>query len=89
MGLNELDVEIKRKKLFLDEVNAQEVSWLDEELQGCQFKDARHSKRFRRLCEQFWTSIGGTIPFACQDWANTKAAYRFLSNDRVTEEERY
>jgi hypothetical protein len=24
-------------------------------------------------------------PYACQDWANTKAAYRFLSNDRVTE----
>ena len=21
----------------------------------------------------------------CQDWANTKAAYRFLSNDRVSE----
>lgn len=24
---------------------------------------------------------------ACQDWANTKAAYRFFSNDRFTEEE--
>jgi len=22
---------------------------------------------------------------ACQDWANTKAAYRFLSNERVDE----
>lgn len=31
-------------------------------------------------------SIGGTIPLACQDWANTKAAYRFLSNDRVDEQ---
>ncbi len=24
---------------------------------------------------------------ACQDWANTKAAYRFLSNERVSEED--
>ena len=24
-----------------------------------------------------------SIPFVCQDWANTKAAYRFLANHRV------
>ncbi|MGT2455358.1 IS4/Tn5 family transposase DNA-binding protein [Cupriavidus basilensis] len=29
--------------------------------------------------------MGQTIPFACEDWANTKAAYRFLANDRVSE----
>ncbi len=29
--------------------------------------------------------MGDSIPLACQDWANTKAAYRFLSNDRVSE----
>jgi len=26
-----------------------------------------------------------SIPLACQDWANTKAAYRFFSNERVSE----
>ena len=31
--------------------------------------------------------IGQTIPLACQDWANTKAAYRFFSNPRISEEE--
>jgi hypothetical protein len=25
------------------------------------------------------------VPLACQDWANTKAAYRFFSNERVDE----
>jgi hypothetical protein len=30
--------------------------------------------------------VGQTIPFVCQDWANTKAAYRFFSNERVDEE---
>ncbi len=29
--------------------------------------------------------MGQSIPFACQDWANAKGAYRFLSNDRVNE----
>jgi hypothetical protein len=31
--------------------------------------------------------MGQSIPSVCQDWANTKAAYRFFSNDRVSEEE--
>jgi hypothetical protein len=29
--------------------------------------------------------LPGSIPFACQDWANTKAAYRFFANERVEE----
>ena len=29
--------------------------------------------------------IGESIPLACQDWANTKAAYRFFANKRVQE----
>jgi hypothetical protein len=31
--------------------------------------------------------MGASIPLACQDWANTKAAYRFFSNDRINEAE--
>jgi len=33
------------------------------------------------------SSPGDSIPLVCQDWANTKAAYRFLDNDRVSEAE--
>lgn len=62
-------------------------SWLEREVAGCQFQDIRHGKRFRTLLGQLSERIGGSIPFACQDWANTKAAYRFLSNRRVTEEQ--
>jgi len=29
--------------------------------------------------------MGQSIPLGCQDWANTKAAYRFFSNERVNE----
>ena len=37
--------------------------------------------------EHLWTGVGMSIPFACQDWANTKAAYRFLDNPKVSEME--
>lgn len=61
--------------------------WLDHEISGCKFKDERLGKRFRTLIEQLWNGVGESIPFACQDWANTKAAYRFFANDRVNEKE--
>jgi hypothetical protein len=61
-------------------------SWLQREVAGCPFQDTRHGKRFRILLGQLAGRIGGSIPFACQDWASTKAAYRFLSNERVSEE---
>src|ERR1700710_2646444 len=60
-------------------------SWIDQELAGCTFADARLGKRFSMLMEQLSEGIGRTIPLACGDWAATKAAYRFLDNDRVSE----
>ena len=47
----------------------------------------RLGKRFAKLLEMISGSVGETIPAACQDWANTKAAYRFLSNERGSEDE--
>jgi len=63
------------------------TSWLDGELEEGRFADARLEKRFRALLERFSKRIGDTIPMACQDWASTKAAYRFFSNQRVSERE--
>lgn len=56
--------------------NNDKNKWLEDELAGSGLKDIRLQKRFRNL-EQLWDGLGQTIPFACQDWANTKAAYRF------------
>jgi Transposase DNA-binding/Transposase Tn5 dimerisation domain len=64
----------------------EDESWVDREIAGCKFKDLRLGERFRKLLKQIGGAIGQAIPFACQDWANTKAAYRFFSNDRVDEE---
>jgi hypothetical protein len=61
------------------------VPSLDKELAGCQFCDSRLGRRFRKFVRQLATRLGQTIPLACQDWTNTKAAYRFLSNSRVDE----
>src|SRR5271154_518136 len=59
--------------------------WFDRELAGCSFADERLNKRLRKLVARLGSAMGQSIPLVCQDWANTKAAYRFFSNDRVSE----
>ena len=56
-------------------------TWVEEECAACVFKDLRLKRRFVGLLKNIARCIGGSIPFVCQDWANTKAAYRFLSNE--------
>jgi hypothetical protein len=63
------------------------LAWIECELEGCRFADERLGRRLRALLDQMAGAMGESIPFACQDWANTKAAYRFFANDRVSEEE--
>lgn len=58
-------------------------TWVEQECADSVFKDARLKRRFLALLKSFVGTIGGSIPFVCQDWANTKAAYRFLSNERL------
>ena len=62
-------------------------SWIDQELAGCVFADERLGRRFGVLMEQLSKGLGQTLPLACGDWASTKAAYRFLDNRRVSEQE--
>ena len=60
-------------------------TWIEEECAACVFNDVRLKRRFISLLRSIARTIGGSIPFVCQDWANTKAAYRSLSNERVSE----
>ncbi len=66
-----------------------EVSDADSLIQGelgsAAFPDERLGKRLGVLLGQFADGTAESVPLACQDWANTKAAYRFFANDRVTE----
>jgi len=52
---------------------------------GCEFRDRRLCKRFETVVKQLSEATCESIPLACQDWANAKAAYRFFANERVTE----
>ena len=61
-------------------------SWWERELAGCAFVDARLGQRLRKLIEKMDGAIGASLPLVCQDWANTKAAYRFFSNERFGED---
>jgi Transposase DNA-binding len=62
-----------------------DTGWVEGETAGCEFADVRLDRRFRELLAQIGDAVGESIPMACQDWANTKAAYRFFSNERVDE----
>lgn len=59
--------------------------WVERELDRCTFPDQRLKRRLGKLLGDLGQRIGSTVPLACQDWAATKAAYRFFSNERVDE----
>lgn len=61
------------------------MHWTEREVDEAAFKDARLGRRCAEVLKQMGDAMGESIPYACQDWANTKAAYRFLSNARVDE----
>ncbi|OSI34405.1 hypothetical protein BST65_01810 [Bradyrhizobium canariense] len=51
--------------------------WIDRETSGCQFRDARLGDRFR--CSRRLEAPSDKVFRSSTNWANTKAAYRFLS----------
>jgi hypothetical protein len=60
-------------------------AWVEHELKGCHFPDQRLKTRLGKLLSDLGQHVGRTVPLACQDWAATKAAYRFFDNERVDE----
>jgi len=60
---------------------------IQRELERGAFPDERLGKRLGLMLRQFSDGTAERVPLACQDWANTKAAYRFFDNERVTEED--
>jgi hypothetical protein len=75
------------EKQAIDPESCGSQDWIEQELAASKLPDARLEKRLRYLVEQLAKGVGRSIPWACQDWAAAKAAYRFFSNDRVNEEQ--
>lgn len=61
------------------------ASWVDGEVAGCRLGDRRLIERLCRLLGGLGAAVGQPLPLACQDWAGTKAAYRFFANGRFDE----
>jgi hypothetical protein len=61
-------------------------AWVERELAASVLPDERLKSRLGQLLGDLGTRIGHTLPTACQDWAATKAAYRFFDNPRVDDQ---
>jgi hypothetical protein len=59
------------------------MNWAAEELKTIELGDARLNNRSVLLLERLAQKPSASIPGACSNWAETTAAYRFLSNDNV------
>lgn len=60
--------------------------WINEEFSEIEFGDKRLKVRFLKIAEQFSKKSEAPINQACEDWADTKAAYRFFNNQKVSSE---
>ena len=61
-------------------------SWVTTETAGCDLGDERLNRRLGAMLEALGERPGKSLPTAFQDWSNTKAAYRFFSNENVSED---
>jgi Transposase DNA-binding len=61
--------------------------WVETEMVACQLHDARHAKRLAQLLTRLSEKPVHSIPRACHGWAETVAAYRFLDNPAIDEQE--
>jgi len=57
------------------------MGWADEEFRGIDLGDKRRDGRAARLVERLAERPTASIPGACNGWAETQAAYRFLSGE--------
>lgn len=61
-------------------------SWAVEEFANVTLKDARLNQRCQELAGVLEQQPNVPINQACEDWADTKAAYRFVDNPKVSPE---
>jgi hypothetical protein len=61
--------------------------WVAQELAGVELGDKRLGRRAQILMTQFSQQPTASIPQACGQWGDIKAAYRFFDNDSVKPEQ--
>ena len=60
------------------------MNWVVRELAGADLGDGRLDNRLIRIVTDLSERPNATVPVSSGDWAQTKAAYRFWDNDKVT-----
>lgn len=60
------------------------VQWVSQELAAVSLGDVRLTRRLQRLVIQLAQQPPASIPQACGHWKDTKAAYRFFANPKVS-----
>jgi len=58
-------------------------AWVDEEFEALDLGDPRRDRRAKELLKRFAAKPTASIPGACDGWAETIGAYRFLGNEEV------
>jgi hypothetical protein len=58
-------------------------AWVDEEFETLDLGDPRRDRRAKELVKRFASRPTASIPGACEGWAESMAAYRFLGNERI------
>jgi hypothetical protein len=62
-------------------------NWAEKEFGNVDFGDKRLNKRLYKISEDFFKLPESTINQSCDNWAETKAAYRFFQNKKVSADE--
>jgi hypothetical protein len=63
-----------------------EIDWALSEFGSAALGDARRSARLVELARQLGARPQSSVPQACAEWAETKAAYRFFDNEHIEHE---
>lgn len=61
--------------------------WVRDELAQVDLNDVRLERRLHQVVTQVAAQPSASIPQACGRWADTKAAYRLLENEKVSHEQ--
>jgi hypothetical protein len=64
--------------------NLHDPSWAEEEFAAVALNDIRLNRRCQVLASVLEQQPMVPINQACEDWADTKAAYRFMDNPKVS-----
>lgn len=64
--------------------NSRVIDWVDEEFGRCELGDSRLTGRLKIMARDFSAQPMANLPQACGSRAKTKAAYRFMDNEKTS-----